>query len=59
VADHDTEAIVVGAGPAGMSAAIYLARYDRDCVVFDAGHGRSTHHQVNDNYLGVPGVCRP
>ncbi len=46
---------MVGAGPAGMSAAIYLARYNRECVVFDAGHGRSTHHQVNHNYLGFPG----
>ena len=53
--DRDTEAIVVGAGPSGMSAAIYLARYNRECVVFDAGHGRSTHHQVNHNYLGFPG----
>ena len=49
------DAIVVGAGPAGLSAAIYLARYDRSCVVFDAGHGRSTHHQMNHNYLGFPG----
>lgn len=50
-----TDAIIVGAGPAGLSAAIYLARYDRSCVVFDAGHGRSTHHQMNHNYLGFPG----
>lgn len=50
-----TDAIIVGAGPAGLSAAIYLARYDRTVVVFDAGHGRSTHHQVNHNYLGFPG----
>jgi thioredoxin reductase (NADPH) len=50
-----TDAIVVGAGPAGLSAAIYLARYDRTCVVFDAGHGRSTHRQMNHNYLGFPG----
>jgi len=50
-----TDAIIVGAGPAGLSAAIYLARYDRTCVVFDAGHGRSTHHQINHNYLGFPG----
>jgi len=50
-----TDAIVIGAGPAGLSAAIYLARYDRSCVVFDAGHGRSTHHQMNHNYLGFPG----
>ena len=50
-----TDAIIVGAGPAGLSAAIYMARYDRSCVVFDAGHGRSTHHQMNHNYLGFPG----
>ena len=53
--EHETESIVVGAGPAGMSAAIYLARYNRSVVIFDAGHGRSTHHQVNHNYLGFPG----
>jgi len=47
--------LVVGAGPAGLSAAIYLARYDRTVVVFDAGHGRSTFHQLNHNYLGFPG----
>jgi len=50
-----TDAIVVGGGPAGLSAAIYLARYDRTVAVFDAGHGRSTHRQVNHNYLGFPG----
>ncbi|HEX3427091.1 MAG TPA: NAD(P)/FAD-dependent oxidoreductase [Acidimicrobiales bacterium] len=53
--DKIADAIIVGAGPAGLSAAIYLARYDRSCVVFDAGHGRSTHHQMNHNYLGFPG----
>jgi len=55
MADKTADAIIVGAGPAGLSAAIYLARYDRSCVVFDAGHGRSTHHQMNHNYLGFPG----
>jgi len=55
MADKRADALVVGAGPAGLSAAIYLARYDRTCVVFDAGHGRSTHHQLNHNYLGFPG----
>jgi thioredoxin reductase (NADPH) len=49
------DALVVGGGPAGLSAVIHLARYDRTCVVFDAGHGRSTQHQVNHNYLGFPG----
>ncbi|MGI5357434.1 NAD(P)/FAD-dependent oxidoreductase [Streptomyces sp. CA-252508] len=49
------DAAVVGGGPAGLSAAIYLARYNRRVLVFDTGHGRSTHHQVNHNYLGFPG----
>ena len=52
---ESTEVLIIGGGPAGISAAIYLARYNREVVVFDAGHGRSTHHQVNHNYLGFPG----
>jgi thioredoxin reductase (NADPH) len=49
------EALVIGGGPAGLSAALYLARYDRSVLLFDAGQGRSTWHQVNHNYLGFPG----
>lgn len=52
---HSTRMLILGSGPAGLSAAIYMARYDRSCVVFDAGHGRSTYHQMNHNYLGFPG----
>jgi len=52
------DALIVGGGPAGLSAAIYLARYGRTVLVFDRDHGRSTHHQVNHNYLGfVDGVA--
>jgi thioredoxin reductase (NADPH) len=51
--DH-TQVLVIGAGPAGLSAALCLARFDRRVIVFDAGHGRSTHHQINRNYLGFP-----
>ncbi|GAA3016881.1 NAD(P)/FAD-dependent oxidoreductase [Kitasatospora albolonga] len=51
---HTADAIVVGGGPAGLSAALYLARYNRSVLVFDSGHGRSTHHQTNHNYLGFP-----
>lgn len=53
--DELFDVIVVGGGPAGLSAALYLARYDRRVALFDAGRGRSTWHQVNHNYLGFPG----
>ena len=55
---HEAEVIIVGGGPAGLSAALYLARYKRSVALFDLGHGRSTHHQVNRNYLGFPGGIR-
>jgi len=51
---NTADALVVGGGPAGLSAALYLARYNRSVLVFDTGHGRSTHHQTNHNYLGFP-----
>lgn len=53
--DHEADVLVVGGGPAGLSATLYLARYLRSVALFDMGHGRSTHHQVNRNYLGFPG----
>ncbi len=50
----DVDVVVVGAGPAGLSCALYLARYLRTVALFDAGAGRWAHHQVNHNYLGFP-----
>lgn len=55
MADERYEVIVIGGGPAGLSAALYLARYDRQVALFDVGRGRSTWHQINYNYLGFPG----
>jgi thioredoxin reductase (NADPH) len=52
---NEFEVMVVGGGPAGLSAALYLARYDRRVGLFDTNDGRSTWHQVNHNYLGFPG----
>lgn len=55
VTGQDYEALVIGGGPAGLSAALYLARFNRRVALFDTGHGRSSMNQVNHNYLGFPG----
>lgn len=49
------DSLIIGGGPAGLTAALQLARYNRRAVLFDSGMGRSTYHQINHNYLGFPG----
>ncbi len=49
------DSLVIGGGPAGLAAALQLARFNRRPVLFDSGMGRSTYHQINHNYLGFPG----
>src|SRR5215212_6740110 len=48
------DAVIVGGGPAGLSAAVYLGRFLRTTLVLDAGDGRSSLPQRNENYLGFP-----
>lgn len=48
------DSIIIGGGPAGLSAAIYLARFNRTVLVVDKEDGRSTYPQINENYLGFP-----
>jgi thioredoxin reductase (NADPH) len=52
---HEYEVIVIGGGPAGLSAALYLARFKRRAALCDCGYGRSTWNQMTHNYLGFPG----
>jgi thioredoxin reductase (NADPH) len=47
------DAIVVGGGMGGLSAAIYLARYGLKCLVIEKGKGRSVWMQDLRNYLGL------
>lgn len=48
------EAIVIGGGIAGLSAAIYLGRAQRDTLVIDSGHSMAKWEPVVGNYLGFP-----
>ncbi len=48
------ECVIVGGGPAGLSAAIYLGRFNRYVIVVDNEEGRSSFSQHNENYLGFP-----
>src|SRR5437588_3629082 len=48
------EVIVIGGGIAGLSAAIYLGRAQRDTLVIDSGHSMAKWEPVVGNYLGFP-----
>jgi thioredoxin reductase len=46
------DAIVVGGGPAGLSAATWLARYRRRVLVLDSGEYRNRWAEASHGYLG-------
>jgi len=48
------EVIVIGGGIAGLSAAIYLGRAQRDTLVIDSGHSMAKWEPNVENYLGFP-----
>jgi thioredoxin reductase (NADPH) len=52
------DCVVVGAGPAGLTAAIYLARFRRDFVVVDSGASRAAWIPASHNHPGFPDGVR-
>jgi thioredoxin reductase (NADPH) len=48
------DCLIIGAGPAGLTAALYLARYHRNIIVFDKGESRASLIPTSHNYPGFP-----
>ena len=52
--DKPLDCLVIGAGPAGLTAAIYLARFHLDILVVDSGKGRALTIPCTRNHAGYP-----
>ena len=52
--DKPLDCLIVGAGPAGLTAAIYLARFHLDILVVDSGKGRAATIPCTHNHAGYP-----
>ena len=48
------DAVIIGGGPAGLTAAIYLGRFRRSVLVIDAGDSRARRIPISRNHPGFP-----
>lgn len=48
------DCLIVGAGPAGLTAATYLGRYRRNCIIVDSGCSRASLIPRSHNCPGFP-----
>jgi thioredoxin reductase (NADPH) len=56
----DADTIVIGGGPGGLSAAIYLGRFHRACIVIDENASRARWIPRSHNIMGFPqGITGP
>jgi thioredoxin reductase len=53
---HIHDVAIVGGGPAGLSAAIWLGRYLHSVVLLDSGDPRNWETRGVNGYLGLPGI---
>ena len=51
---NPVDCLIVGGGPAGLTAALYLGRFHRSCLVVDAGGSRASWIPRSRNYPGFP-----
>ncbi len=52
--DAPDDCIIIGAGPAGLTAAIYLARFHLSIRMFDCGTSRASWIPTSHNHAGFP-----
>src|SRR3954470_5473529 len=52
--EFELDCLIVGAGPAGLTAAIYLARFHLRLKVIDAGNSRASLIPCTRNHAGFP-----
>src|SRR5690606_9530019 len=50
----EVDCLIVGGGPGGLTAALYLARFHRNCLVVDDGASRASLIPRSRNYPGFP-----
>jgi thioredoxin reductase (NADPH) len=53
------DCLIIGGGPAGLTAAIYLGRYRRSAALVDSGESRASLIPNSHNYPGFAGVGGP
>jgi len=54
ITDHVYDTLIIGGGPAGLTAGIYLRRFTRNVALVDKGHSRLRLIPVSHNYPGFP-----
>jgi thioredoxin reductase (NADPH) len=53
------DCLIIGGGPAGLTAATYLARFRRRVLVIDEGKSRAALIPLSHNYPGYSGISGP